>query len=38
MVIGEQNRPEDWICSHFGKDGSLRKRDCKSRYQLNNRN
>ena len=38
MVIGEQNRPEDWICSYFGKDGSLRKRDCKSRYQLNNRN
>lgn len=38
MVIGEQNRPEDWICSHFGKDGSLSRRDCKSRYQLNNRN
>lgn len=37
-VIGEQNRPEDWICSHFGKDGSLSRRDCKSRYQLNNRN
>ncbi|EZH81886.1 hypothetical protein AU05_08695 [Ectopseudomonas composti] len=38
IVIGQQNRPEDWICSYFGKDGSLRKRDCKSRYQLNNRN
>lgn len=38
MVIGEQNRPEDWICSFAGKDGSLKKRDCKSRYQLNNRN
>lgn len=37
-VIGEQNRPEDWICSSVGKDGSLRQRDCKSRYQLNNRN
>lgn len=38
MVIGEQNRPEDWICSFAGKDGGLRQRDCKSRYQLNNRN
>ncbi|MDF2074112.1 hypothetical protein P2Q70_05970 [Pseudomonas mendocina] len=38
IVIGQQNRPEDWICSFFGKDGSLKKRDCKSRYQLNNRN
>lgn len=38
IVIGQQNRPEDWICSFAGKDGSLRKRDCKSRYQLNSRN
>lgn len=38
IVIGQQNKPEDWICSYFGKDGSLRKRDCKARYQLNNRN
>lgn len=38
VVVGQQNRPEDWICSFFGKDGSLKKRDCKSRYQLNNRN
>mgnify|MGYP001250097178 CR=1 FL=1 len=38
MVIGEQNRPEEWICSFVGKDGSLSRRDCKSRSQLNRRN
>jgi hypothetical protein len=38
IVIGQQNRPEDWICSYFGKDGSLTQRGCKSRYQLENRN
>lgn len=38
MVIGEQKRPEDWICSFAGRDGSLRNRDCKSSYKLSNRN
>lgn len=38
IVIGQQNRPEDWICSYAGKEGSLGRRDCKSRYQLSNRN
>ncbi|MFY1055116.1 hypothetical protein ACOQNP_26170 [Ectopseudomonas khazarica] len=38
IALDEQNRPEGWICPHFGKDGSLSWRDRKSRYQLNNRN
>ncbi|CAM2921463.1 Uncharacterised protein [Ectopseudomonas mendocina] len=38
IVIGQQNRPEDWICSYAGKEGSLGRRDCKFRYQLSNRN
>ncbi|ERH49510.1 hypothetical protein O203_15895 [Ectopseudomonas chengduensis] len=38
IVIGQQSRPEDWICSYHGKEGSTQRRDCKSRYQLNNRN
>ncbi|GLX15080.1 hypothetical protein Pstr01_33190 [Pseudomonas straminea] len=38
LVIGQENTTKDWICSYQGKEGSIKQRDCKSRYQLNNRN
>lgn len=38
VVIGKQNRTEDWVCSYSGGEGSIRKRDCKARFQLENRN
>lgn len=38
VVVGKEERPEDWVCSYAGKEGSIRRRECKMRYQLNNRN
>lgn len=38
VVVGKQDRQENWVCSFFGKEGSIEKRDCKSGYQLRNRN
>ena len=38
IVIGQQNRPEDWICSYSGSKGSIQRRSCKSHYQISNRN
>jgi len=38
VVVGKENRPEDWVCSYVGKEGSIKRRECKMRYQLNNRN
>ncbi len=38
VVVGKEDRPEDWICSYIGKEGSIKRRECKMRYQLNNRN
>lgn len=38
VVIGKQNRTEDWVCSYSGGEGSIGKRDCKARFQLENRN
>lgn len=38
VVVGKEERPEDWICSYSGKEGSIKRRECKMRYQLQNRN
>ncbi len=38
VVVGKEDRPENWACSYFGKEGSIQRRECKMRYQLDNRN
>lgn len=38
VVVGEQKKPGDWVCSYFGGEGSVDKRNCKSSMQLHKRN
>lgn len=38
VIIGQEQKPGDWVCSYFGAEGSLEQRNCKSSMQLHKRN
>lgn len=38
VIIGQEQKPGDWVCSYFGGEGSLERRNCKSSLQLHKRN
>lgn len=38
VIVGQEQKPGDWVCSYFGGEGSLDRRNCKSNMQLNKRN
>lgn len=38
LVIGQEQKPGDWVCTYAGGEGSLGRRNCKSSMQLYKRN
>lgn len=38
IVVGQEQKPGDWVCTFMGGEGSLERRNCKSRMQLHKRN
>jgi hypothetical protein len=38
VIVGQEQRPGDWVCSYIGGEGSVDKRNCKSSMQLHKRN
>lgn len=38
VIVGQEQKPGDWVCSYFGGEGSLERRSCKSSMQLHKRN
>lgn len=38
VIVGQEQKPGDWICTFVGGEGSLERRNCKSGVQLHKRN
>ncbi|SFP42663.1 hypothetical protein SAMN05216601_11169 [Ectopseudomonas composti] len=38
VIVGQEQKPGDWVCTFIGGEGSLERRNCKSSMQLHNRN
>lgn len=38
VIIGQEQKPGDWVCSYFGGEGGLERRNCKSSMQMQKRN
>ncbi|TRO33936.1 hypothetical protein EQ831_18385 [Pseudomonas sp. ALS1279] len=38
VIVGQEQKPGDWVCSYIGGEGSLDRRHCKSSMQLQKRN
>lgn len=38
VIVGQEQKPGDWVCSFVGGEGSLERRNCKSGVQLHKRN
>lgn len=38
VVVGQEQKPGDWVCTFVGGEGSIERRNCKSGVQLHKRN
>jgi len=38
VIVGQEQKPGDWVCTFMGAGGSLERRNCKSSMQLYKRN
>lgn len=38
VIVGQEQKPGNWVCSYFGSEGSLERRSCRSNMQLYKRN
>lgn len=38
VIVGQEQKPGDWVCTFIGGEGSLERRNCKSSMQLHKRN
>ncbi|MDH1729862.1 hypothetical protein N5F00_10215 [Pseudomonas chengduensis] len=38
VIVGQEQKPGDWVCTFMGNEGSLERRNCKSSMQLYKRN
>lgn len=38
VIVGQEQKPGDWVCTYIGGEGSLERRNCKSSMQLYKRN
>lgn len=38
VIVGQERKPGDWVCSFVGGEGSLERRNCKSSLQFHERN